>query len=364
MKAYLEEVMEIEKKLSKIIPDSHDDNYPKPLNSKEEKEKFFAALEKKEVYNPQFTYEKLLYKDADIEKLRSFKIDIKNDHFGFKKLLKEKSLERYYIAKAFQHWGETSSTQYIIQAKGIPSPEIVKKAQQFCKTYKREKVRFRRITPQKVGEELQKEVKRKTGEDIKIIFKPLANKLNINSKEGEIKINPLEAFTTLDLERLRVHEIGVHYMRYWNCKNFGIKLLQTGTANYLETEEGLAVYAEDLNHVLSKAQLFIYAGRVLATHFAQTQSFYELFHTLRKYKFKENDAFTLSLRAKRNLCDTSQHGGYTKDYVYFKGYFKIKEFAEENDINDLFIGKIKIEDLPILKFFLEKNKNKLKERFL
>lgn len=52
MKAYLEEVMEIEKKLSKIIPDSHDDNYPKPLNSKEEKEKFFAALEKKRSVQP------------------------------------------------------------------------------------------------------------------------------------------------------------------------------------------------------------------------------------------------------------------------------------------------------------------------
>ena len=86
---------------------------------------------------------------------------------------------------------------------------------------------------------------------------------------------------------------------------------------------------------------------------------------LKKYGFKDKDAFTITFRAKRNLCDTSQPGGFTKDYVYFSGYYKIKDYVKGDieKLKDLFIGKIKLKDLKILSKFLEKNKNKIRTIF-
>lgn len=52
-------------------------------------------------------------------------------------------------------------------------------------------------------------------------------------------------------------------------------------------------------------------------------------------------------------------GGFTKDYVYFSGYLKVKRYAKNHDLRDLFIGKIKLEDLRVLKKFIRKNRDKI-----
>jgi len=188
----------------------------------------------------------------------------------------------------------------------------------------------------------------------------MQSKVNISPINKEIRINPNERFTTLDLKRLKVHEIGTHYMRYYNGKQYIPKILKSGASNYIETEEGLAAYMEELMDVSSKAQIYIYAGRVIGTYYALRKSFYEVFQILKKYGFKDSDAFAITYRAKRNLCDTSQKGGFTKDYVYFSGYHKVKNYAKNNDIRDLFIGKIKIRDVKILNKFINKHKNNIK----
>ena len=113
---------------------------------------------------------------------------------------------------------------------------------------------------------------------------------------------------------------------------------------------------EYVKGVSSDAQMFIYAGRVIATHYALSKSFYNIYHILKKYKFKDSDAFSITYRSKRNLCDTSKPGGFTKDYVYYSGFYKIRKYVNSGyDIKKLFIGKIKIEDLEVLTPFIEKH---------
>jgi hypothetical protein len=236
---------------------------------------------------------------------------------------------------------------------------LFRKAIKFCKNFEREKVKFRRITPQKVGNELKKEVYELTGKKIKIVYAQINAKVNIEAYNGLIEINPNESFTSLDLKRLKVHEIGTHFMRYYNGHKFGRRILETGTKNYLETEEGLAAYMEELKGVSSKAQMFIYAGRVIACYYAPKKSFYEIFKILKDLNFRDSAAFAITFRVKRNLCDTSQKGGFTKDYVYFSGYNKVKDFHKKNDIKDLFIGKVKIDDLKVLKRFVKENRDKI-----
>jgi len=89
------------------------------------------------------------------------------------------------------------------------------------------------------------------------------------------------------------------------------------------------------------------------------ESFYNVYLRLKKYGFKNTDAFAITYRAKRNLCDTSEVGGFTKDYVYFSGYDKVKSYVKKHDIKDLFIGKVKISDLKVIKKFVEKYRDKI-----
>lgn len=335
-------------------------NFPKPLNLKQEKKKFFSAIADDKVYNPKIKYEKKIFNEEILEKIKNFKIDKKNDIYGFKKLYSEKFKNKLDEIYCHKYWGTQESTKYAIAYRGNPSYLLLKKAKKFCDNYKRQKIKFRRITPKVVGDELKKYVYELTKNKIKVTYIELYSKVNITAHANLINVNPNISFRSLDLKRLKVHEIGVHYMRYYNGNQFGLKILESGTSNYIITEEGLAAYFEELMGVSSSAQLYIYAGRVIATYYCLTLGFYEIFKILKSYGFKDEDAFAITYRTKRNLSDTSKPGGFTKDYVYFKGYYKIKKYAKKNDIRDLFIGKIKIEDIKILKKFISENRNKIK----
>ncbi|MFW6285979.1 MAG: tyrosine/phenylalanine carboxypeptidase domain-containing protein [Nanoarchaeota archaeon] len=359
---YFKELQEIEKRYLEIIGELNL-NFPRPLNLVAQKNKFFRAIADDKMYNPQFKYEKKIYNIDAIKNLKNFKISTKNDLYGFKKLYKDKIRSKLNDIKSHQNWGKPISTKYVIKSKGYPSLILLSKAKNYCKNYKREIVKFKVLTPEKVSKRLQQEIFRLTKNQINVVFVNIPSKVSIFPYGNTLKINPHEKLTSLDVKRLKIHEIGVHYMRYYNAQKFNINILSTGTSNYLKTEEGLAVYAEEQKGLLSKAQMFIYAGRVIATYYAPQKSFYEIYSILRHYGFKETDAFAITFRSKRNISDTSQKGGFTKDYVYFDGYFKVKKYLKKHDIKTLFIGKIKIEDVKTIKKFIQKNYDKIETIF-
>ncbi len=359
-KQYFKEIRILEKRYYNIIS-NFDLNFPKALNLQEEKTKFLNVLNDDKIYNPKFIFEKKEFDEKKIQTLKQFKIDTKNDLYGFKKLMKQRLKTKIYEIECHKNWGKPISSKYVIKYRGKPSRYLLAKAKLYCRRYQREKIRFKTLTPQIAAKRLANEVFRLTGNKTEIEFtNQMASKVNISPHANLIKINPDERFTSYDIKRLKVHEIGTHYMRYYNGHQFNIKILESGTSNYIETEEGLATYIEELKGFSSNAQMFIYAGRVIATFYARKLSFYEIFQLLKHYGFRNDAAFSITYRAKRNLSDTSQKGGFTKDYVYFSGYFKIRRFAKHHDIKDLFIGKIKIEDIKILKKFIKKNRDNIK----
>jgi hypothetical protein len=363
-KKYLDEVKKIEDiylRFCNMTPLG----FPKPVNLEEEKTKFFDHFDNREVYNPQIIYDRTKHNLKDFDKLKEEieNIDVSEDLYGIKKLYKEKMISRFLQVGYHENWGNKLSSYFAVKYWGKPDIALVFKAKMFCKKYKREIVKFTRVDCKVCGEELKKEVKRLTGDDITIQYVNLASKVNIEPNKQIIEINKNEEFTTLDIDRLKAHEIGVHYMRYYNARKFGVKLFEVGTEGYLETEEGLAAYNEYDKGVLSNAQLFVYAGRVLATHYCTKKNFYEVFKKLKSFGFSDKVAFSITFRAKRNLCDTSLKGGFTKDYVYFKGFEKIKKFAKTNDVNKLFIGKISVKNLKVLEKFIEKNEKNIDSPF-
>lgn len=355
MEEYFREVKEIEAFYYGAI--SHLNNtFPKPLNGREEKKKFFEAIHNNQVYNPQLRFRKKKVDENILQTLKTANISLNNDYYGIKNIYKEKIEQKIHELLCFKYWGEYESTTHGIKAKGKPTPALVKRAKQYCREYSRATIQYTLLTPKQVGEELKQYVKELTGNTIKIKYQSLFNKMNINAAKNLITINPEEEFKSIDVERLKVHEIGTHYLRFYNGDKTDIKILRTGTANYIETEEGLAAYMEEIKGVATPAQTYIYAGRVIATYYALTHSFYEIYHILKSYEFKDEDAYAITLRAKRNLKDTSQPGGFTKDFVYFSGYEKVKEYAKTNDIKKLFFGKIKIEDIDIIEELIDENK--------
>ncbi len=353
---YFFEYRELENKFYSIIKHLPT-NFPKAINLQEEKKKFFRALEEKKYYNPQILFTAKTYSEISLQRLNEFHVDTSNDMYGFKKLLKERALAKINEVECHRHWGTSKSTKYVLKYRGQPSKKLLESAIKFAKQYQRKKIKFKTLTPKIAAQRLHNEVERLTGEDITINFNEnLTSKMNVSPKNNLLNVNPKERFTSLDVKRLKVHEIGTHYMRNYNGRFHNLKILETGTANYIETEEGLAAYMEYIKGVSSKAQMYIYAGRVIASHYALSKSFYDVFHILKKYNFKDSDAFSITYRAKRNLCDTSKPGGFTKDYVYYSGFYKIKHYVNEGyDLKKLFIGKIKIEDLEVISEFVEEH---------
>ena len=358
-KKYFNEIKKIEKEYYSLAS-CFDLNFPKITNLDCEKKIFFHAIENEIIYNPQFEFSYKKFNEEKIKQLKNIKISTENDYFNIKYLYKQRIRTKIYEIKCHQSWGDTISTNYAIKYRGEPTLTLLNKAIDFCEKYKKKAIRYRSLTPVVVGEELLAEIERLTGQKAKINYVLcMASKMNISPAEQTININSSEHFTNLDLERLKVHEIGVHYMRYFNAKKINVKLFQKGTSNYIETEEGLAVYFEELKGVLSNAQMHIYAGRVIGTYYALKLSFYEVFHILKSYGFSNEIAFNITTRAKRNLSDTSKAGGFTKDYVYFNGYYRIKRYTKNHDIKDLFFGKIKLEDVYLLRDLIDRYKSNI-----
>lgn len=348
------ELKSIDKKY-KALQEKIASSVPRATNAKIEKEKFFSQIKEGNIYNPQFQFDQK--KIPSILKIKFKKlyeeIQTTNDVYGIKKLYKQKIQEQISLIDMLNEWGNSKSTDLSIKLKNKPNLLNIAKAKLICKktTYNRE------ISPEisvkKIGAELRKEVKRLTGDKITISYEDRPNKVAIICSEQKIILNPHMKYTRKDLNRLKVHEIGTHYLRAHNGKKTGLYLLEKGTANYLGDEEGLAVCMEKIYGVSSDAQMRQYAGRLLAINYSLKKSFYETYQIMRQYGFSKQDSYILTHRAKRNLQDTSKPGCYAKDHIYFSNYKKVMKHIKKHGLQKLFTGKIKTKDVKKIHKFIE-----------
>jgi hypothetical protein len=358
IRQYFLEIKQIEARYLELVGKLSFSN-PKCLNLNSEKKIFLQKFKQGEVYNPQLEFKTKQNDGRVVAALRRFyeKINLKGDFFYFKEFYKNKIEQLLDNYETIKLWGTPLSGKFVAKAKGRPSWFLFLKAKSFCKNYNGHRLKYKKkLSPTEVGEALAKYVQELSGETLSVVYANyLASKVIIYPKKHLLKINKRAKFNDVELERLKAHEIGVHFMRYHNAKRLGRLIFEIGTANYLETEEGLAVYNEEKNGVLKSSQMFIYAGRVLAAYYAFTKSFYKIFKILVGYGFTKKDAFDITFRAKRNLSDTSLPGGHSKDFVYFSGFHKVKQYSKQHrsKVNDLFLGKFAVEDLPKLEKYLK-----------
>lgn len=178
-----------------------------------------------------------------------------------------------------------------------------------------------------------------------------------------------------DLEGLIFHELGTHALRRANYEQqpWFRRKKKNGFADYIKTEEGLAVL-----HALYPRKYpmaYIAAINFIATIKAQSESFLEVWQFVNHYLNDDERAFNITFKKKRGLTDTSQPGGFTKDFVYFEGLVETVKFLVENDfpIKKLYFGKMAAEDIekaldmnpdfkPVLPDFYTNNPEKYKNR--
>lgn len=176
-------------------------------------------------------------------------------------------------------------------------------------------------------------------------------RVSVNAVKKQLNVRAGEFFSENDIQKLIVHEIQTHALRSIRGSKQELDILEAGTARYLETEEGLAVFHEEQADLLSNKSKKHIALKVMAVYWAMKEPFSVVYQRLLEYLPPEN-AFRTAFRVKRGLADTSQLGAFSKDIIYMAGYLKIASLSNE-DRNILMLGKIGMNQLPIIKELIE-----------
>lgn len=324
--------------------------YLNPINSEEEKIKFLKEYENGNYYNPQFKYESfnsnvdILYKDISSikKKFESFRESILAPYY-LKNIEDLMSRVELLYDRTNSNFGEKLSNLY-----GKPSSSLLKEAKSNVNRLKTVEEEEETLTAKEIFKIFKNELdKYGLKWDIEITSNASA-KLSVNASLNKIKINASEKFSENNIKRYIYHEIKTHIFRAENGKLQPFIIFRNGFPNYISTEEGLAIYVEEKNDLLSTSDIKRYSARVVAASLSINSSFYDVFKELVKY-YSPEVAFTIVKRVKRGIIDTNNPGGYTKDFVYMDGFKKVSSFLSTgNSMEYLFIGKIGLEDYELI----------------
>lgn len=324
--------------------------YLNPINSEEEKDKFLKEYELGNYYNPQFKYEKF---DSNIDLLYNELLIIRNQFRECKNSL----FSPYYIKiinnlllriDLFKDRTQPDFGKKLSNLYGCPSNLLIEEAESNLIKYNIVEENVENLTPEDVLKIFETEMEKfGLNWDIEILASASA-KLSVNASLNRIKINASEKFSQNKMKSYIFHEIRTHIFRAENGKLQPFLIFKNGFPNYINTEEGLALYVEDKKGLITPKDIKRYSARVVAANLSINSSFFDVFSKLAKY-FPLSEAFSIVQRVKRGLTDTSMPGGYTKDFVYMDGFKKVSSFLNDgNSIENLFIGKIGLEDVNLI----------------
>lgn len=169
-------------------------------------------------------------------------------------------------------------------------------------------------------------------------------------KRGKIFIRAGALFDPAGLAGLLMHEIGTHVFRAANGARQPYYILRQGTQKYLQAEEGLAIWNQELVLPSLHPRRASPARNALAVAASQQLSFASLYRWMLDAGELPESAFAKTMNIKRGLGDTGRPGGFTKGHVYFSGYLEIAEFLESGgDLGELYLGKVSPKDLSLIR---------------
>lgn len=174
-------------------------------------------------------------------------------------------------------------------------------------------------------------------------------KAMVNNEKALLLINKNASFTEKELHAFAYHELGIHMLTTINAKKHPLKVFSLGLTGNTHTQEGLALYSEYCSGSLTIQRLKTIALRVIAVKYMlEHNDFVKTYHALMsEFKLEKDFAFTLTTRVYRG-------GGFTKDYLYLKGFRDVINLAKANSIDNLLVGKIGTLDFEITNEIVER----------
>lgn len=176
-------------------------------------------------------------------------------------------------------------------------------------------------------------------------------------RNAVIKIKPNISMREYRVIGKIAHEVDVHVARYLAWRLTGRNIFKTGTAGYIATEEWLAIYTAEkkLQEIYPEYKNFAQYESYHRLYKSTFLNFEEMASYILKYQkridYNYKSLFNAILKTKKGLKDTSIKNTWIifgKNASYLNGYMQIQELDEET-IQRLYIGKIKISDLKYFK---------------
>ena len=342
------EILSLDKSLFKLANNVATLKYINPINIASERKKFLA---KKGAVAPEFNYKQLninpyqfreqLYKlpvenvmDADIQQLYRHVIDnlatkidllcsIGSDEFVYNSL-------KYY---GQPDKDDIANADFLLRAPAIEGDDdaAIYGADYAVNSF------------QQQADEWQ--LKCKVEKSSRIVAKAM-----VDNEKGTLLINKDAMFSAKELVAFAYHELGVHMLTTVNARLQPLRVLSLGLVGNTHTQEGVAIYSEYCSGNLTLNRLKILALRVIAVNLMLEQRDFSMtFQTLmRQYGQTTEQAFTLTTRVYRG-------GGFTKDFLYLKGFRDIVNLSKSSPLDNLLVGKAGILDLPIISEMVERN---------
>lgn len=316
----------------------------KPLNLKEEHNKFLVDP----TYNPQFEYKPLKF-DPNNLRARLGRIEFPDTPIGT--LWRKKADEISRKIELLVTRGTEEFTERSIELYGAPDEALLQKALEHIRSMPKEFPEPKRVlNAEEAKRRFEKAIEEYGLKGWRVIIKEEMVSDAIAGKENSIMIRAGATFSVERLQGTIAHEIETHVFTAMNGALQPYKIFQRGLADYLTTEEGLAVFNQEKTESAETPKKYWPASSVIGIHKARTGSFAEVYAEVVKHGFTVERAWKVALKAKRGLSDTGKAGAFTKDFIYFKGHLMVQEFVEKGgDLRELYYGKTNLEDLDIVK---------------
>lgn len=338
-------LFDIDGNLHRLVKNIELLNYINPLNIEQEKKRFYSA---KFNYEPQYKYPKIKFNAYKLhrlffsqrleriedEEIRKLYEDIIYDHSSLIECIENIGLGKKFYYNSLKSFGTPTEID-IENAKFILRFDDSDFDEEMLPMYNSNDAR-----------DFFEEFSKRYDFEYNIVFtNNIAAAAMVRNNTQTLVLRKNHKFSKNQLKVLANHEIGVHMVTSFNALDQPLKIFYNGIPNNLETQEGLAVYAEYMSGCLTITRLKELAYRVIATgSLAKGYSFSATFDLLyNQYKLNRDKSYSITQRVHRG-------GGFTKDYLYLTGLRKIYNYAQEGgDLDILLTGKMSMDYVAIVK---------------
>lgn len=317
----------------------------KPMNL----QNHLTAAQEDAEYQPQFSYESLAIDGDDV---RTRLHELRFDASPFGTLLKKKRDELLLRLDVLESRGDNQAfTAASIALLGKPSKSLLSDAHRSLAERETCVIPVRKselLSAVKVKERFEKILTLYAlHEWVVEIRDNLVSDCAVGGRKVMLRKGAL--FEPAHVSALIAHEIEAHVLTAENAASQPYHLLRIGCAEYLDTQEGLAVVLQ--NRVLPAGHDKRYwpARNALGVAYALEHDFASTRRELERIGFSPEKALRKAFSLKRGMGDTSRPGAFTKDLAYFRGELLVERFLQDDgDLRRLYIGRVALPDLAAI----------------